>query len=168
MEKINYVQGFNWLGIYQLIGGILGVYYLSVFTLQVQEFTSTLLVLIGLGFIMFLFSVYCGISIFKKETNSLKCSLINQYLQLFVISGPGIAFQYVAGVSVLFGFNITDQFRIYLDASLSAWSISIGTNMSDRLIAVNLIAIGLVFLLHYILNDINREKVRDLVNSIGS
>jgi hypothetical protein len=40
--------------------------------------------------------------------------------------------------------------------------------MTDRLIAVNLLALGLIFLLHYILTDISREKVRDLVDSIGS
>ena len=168
MEKDKYVKGFNWLAIYQLLGGILGLFYLGVATVQAQEFNSFLVTFLGLGFIIFLFSVYCGISILRKETNSLTYSLINQYLQLFVVSGPGIAFQYVAGVSVLFGFNISDQFRIVLDASLSALTVSIDTNMTNRLIAVNLVAFGLVFLLHYILKDIAREKVRALVNSIGS
>jgi len=168
MEKDNYVQGFKLIAAYQLIGGALGAFRLASFVFQLQVFSLLLIFLVIAGFSLFLFSMYAGILLFKRDSNALQLSLVNHYLQLFSVAGPAFLCNYVAGISVLLGLDLTNGFHVELNASLSDYTISVESGMTKRFLGFNLVAFGFIFYLHHAIKDISRERIRDQIDSIGS
>jgi hypothetical protein len=132
------------LAIYQIVGGAIGLLsFIKLFNTG-SPFSLILLVLILAASALFLYSIFCGIQLFKNPLFGLKLSKINQLLQAVHFAIGGYAFQYVSGVHISFGIDLTESFIVKSEISLSTWKINLFSGDPDIIIAVNVVALFLI------------------------
>ena len=113
------------LGIYQVIGGMIGLYFTIKLILEQPTFPILLLLLFLIPLALFFYSIYCGVLVFKLNERGLFHSLINQYLQLISFSILGYTFQYVSGAHLSAGVDLTNSLKFKFDFGISNWQIII-------------------------------------------
>ena len=167
MSKDKYISGFKWLAIYQILGGLTGM--LDVFPLLfTAHYNYVTLSIIFTGFLLQAFSAYCGISLFRQQTNSLLISLVCQCLQAVSIYSFGFFYQYVSGFSFSLMLESSEGFHVHFSGNLSLFSFQTGDNSFDRMVGFNMVALGIIAVLYHEIKAIAREKKNDLIDSIGS
>ena len=131
--------------IYQIIGGLVGI-GLTFYLFNLEKPVSLLLPLIFLFiFGLYGYSVYCGIILFKDVKKGLRHSKLNQLLQIIAFWGFGYAYQYLSGVYLLIGVDLTQSLTFNFNYGISSsWKIGINTNDPTLLLNVNVVAIFLV------------------------
>ena len=157
---------FKALGLYQLIGGALGI----LVTLWMIDFSSAsiLVVLIVLfSTCLFGYSIYCGWLLLKYQKNGLMHSKINQLLQAVHLYAFGYAFEYVSGGYFSIGIDLTESFLLKLNAGTSTWQLNINSNDPTLIVSVNVVALFLISYIDKLQNRVEAleagEKVADLV-----
>ncbi|HMU46356.1 MAG TPA: hypothetical protein PKC72_08315 [Chitinophagaceae bacterium] len=157
------------LGIYQIVGGVLGL-TLTIslfFKLSLTNFLLTLILILALC--LYLFSIYCGtLLVFNKKSLGLNLSLINQYVQLVSFSIKGLAFLYVSGIFFSAGIDITNSFNLLLNLGLSSWQLNINSESEALIINFNLVALFLIVVIGKLKKKIKEEKIAKEIDSIGS
>lgn len=132
------------LAIYQIAAGIIG----NILTIALIARQAAvpgiflLLFLIALG--LYSYSIYCGILLLKYQVKGLNHSSLNQYLQLINFSIFGYAFQYIAGIYLSAGVDLTNSINLKMNLGLSAWQMSINRDKDIVLINLNFVALFLV------------------------
>ena len=99
---------------YQIVFGLWGI----VLTLQLMfaRAYNPLILMVNMGIIiLYAYSIFCGILLFRKHPASLTYSLINQYLQLVGFSIMGYAFRYVAGIFLIVAADVTHGFVLHFN-----------------------------------------------------
>lgn len=168
MSKDKYIFGFKWLSVYQIAGGLIGMAFTFSLLLRINDFYYLSVLLIFAGFLLYSFSVYCGIMLFRSQTNSLVMSLVCQSLQAVSISCCGFFYHYVSGFSLFLMLDSSESFHIRFSTSLSLFTFQTGADFVDRIIGFNVVALGIVTILYYEIKAIAREKKSDLIESIGN
>jgi len=144
------------ISIFQIIGGIIGIAFISITFVKNWEFEPVLLV--GIFSICFyIYSLFCGITLLKPGKGSFKYTIVNQLLQVFHISVPEFSFQYVSGLSMNVGFSFMDKTTMDFGAGLSVFKFVLNQDTRGFFIGLNLVA--LFFL--YQLRNIRRAALRD-------
>ncbi|AKD05812.1 hypothetical protein POKO110462_08230 [Pontibacter korlensis] len=149
------------IAFYQIIGGLLGI-ALTVWVMFRGEMVITQQTLrfgIFAG-LLYVFSILCGRLLFRKPKRGLRMSLINQVLQVFYFSFGAYGFQYVAGLRIGVGFDMVGNWLFKFRLALSSFHFSLDTNLGQKFIGINLLALFLVFCIERL-----QEKLR---NSNGS
>src|SRR3712207_4061653 len=95
------------LSIYQIISGVFGIAFVF-FALSeaMNQLLNLLLILVLTTF--FGHSVYSGVLLLKNERVGLKHAKVNQILQSSSFFMFGYAFQYIGGLFVLVGLDLTE------------------------------------------------------------
>ena len=155
------------LGIYQIAGGIVGI-GLTIWLIANQETVPgffLLLILVALG--LNSYSIYCGTLLLKHKANGLNHSLINQYLQLINFSILGYGFQYISGVYLSAGVDLTNSIDFKFNLGISAWQININSDNEVVLINLNFVALYLIIFIDKLKKKIIVEKLDDELSQVG-
>lgn len=142
------------IGVYQIIGSLIGFYYLIRLTLANSLFDSWLTIVISVP--LMAFSAYAGYDAFKN--NSFELTLYNQYLQIFQLKLNGFAFYYIAGIYI--GAGVIFPRELYFDLSLfeSVFFFRINSPGGKNVIGFNLISILLTLLTIYVKRQIRKAS----------
>ncbi|MFI5406230.1 MAG: hypothetical protein ACHQ1D_06920 [Nitrososphaerales archaeon] len=155
------------LGLYQIAGGVIGL-GLTVWVISgLTTTTLTVIVLLFIAIALYAYSVYCGTLLLKQNVTGLKPSLINQYLQLIGVSFFGFGFQYISGVSVLVGLDLTDSFLITFNLGISQWQITINDHSKLVTFNFNLVALFLILFIEKLKKEIRKDQLERQIRSIG-
>lgn len=157
------------LGIYQILGGLYGIYLTLNLMFSLSSLTNLILLIIFIAICLYSYSLLCGILILLKKDNDLKYSLINQYLQLINFTIVGYAFQYVSGVYLFVGINFTDVITFKFTMGISTWYLSFNTVSDEMEVNLNLAALFLIILIDKIKNQIvdhsSKIEISELANN---
>lgn len=145
------------IALYQIIGGILGI-ALTIWVMFSGEMVVDQMALrIGLfagG--LYVFSILCGRMLFRNLRRGLVLSIINQVLQVVYFSIGAYGFQYVAGLRIGVGVDMVAGWIFKFRLALSSFHFSIGTDLGQKFIGVNLVALFLIFWLERLLEKAPR------------
>ncbi|GGK86323.1 hypothetical protein ACD591_17980 [Rufibacter glacialis] len=147
----NSVQGRTplvlFLALYQLAGGLVGLGLCLKMIPALQQPSTSTWVGIVLAAVLYTFSILCGFLLFQVTRQAFLFSLANQILQVFSFGVTGLAYNYVAGLKVGVGVDFLTSWVFKLKFSLSSFTFSVGTHTGASFVAVNLLALVLLYLL---------------------
>lgn len=168
MATDKYIEGFKGLAIYQIAGGglsLVSTVYVAILLAKAGILPGPLALA---PVIFFGYSIFCGIALLQRTPGSIQMSLVNQYLQLLSFSGSGFVFKYVAGISLELVFNANRMPLPGVNLSFFTFNLYLNVDWPVRQFALNMIAAGIILILHQELRSIARERIRDEIDSIGS
>jgi len=144
---------------YQIIGGILGI-ALTVWVMFSGEIIVDKQALrIGLfagG--LYLFSILCGRMLLRNYKRGLILSIVNQVLQVIYFSFGAYSFQYVAGLRFGLGVDMIEGWIFKFRLALSSFHFSFGTDLDQKFIGVNLVALFLIFWMERLMEKVKAQK----------
>jgi hypothetical protein len=152
------LQNFKWLGIYQIAGGIIGLALTLWLILNQVSFSPLIILLFLIAVGLYFFSIYCGFLLINKEINGLTYSIINLYPQLINFSLLGFSFQYISGLFLSFGVDLTNEFLFKFNLGVSTWLISVGGDSGVILVNFNIVALSLIIFMEKIKYKLKAQK----------
>ena len=159
------------LGLYQIVGGAIGLLVFLWVVYAGQIFTGPVIILYVLIFIFYVYSIYCGILCIKVKQSALKLSLINQLIQLIGFTVVGFSFNYVAGVYIRVGLDITSSMNFDFGIGISSFWLSTISEPNRFIIDINLIALVLIIWIDSVRTRVKEEiafrNMSSIVSSIG-
>ena len=156
------------LGVYQIIGGALGLIILSwIMYKNSVEITFASVVIYFIITLLFSYSIVCGILCIKVHTHCLNLSLTNQLLQLIGLAISGYSFSYIAGVYLTIGIDL-NNFLLILNAGFSKLDLIFNPNDERFRINLNIIAFAIIYQISILKKKIKEEAEVLEINSIGN
>ncbi len=156
------------LGLYQVVGGFLGVILLFVNVASIPHLLVRNGLFLLLVLLFFSYSIYCGVLCFLKKGSALKHSLVNQILQLLNFSIGGVIFGYSAGIYVGIGLDLTHSIDFYFDAGLSRFLSLYSRPLFNQLdISINLVALAIIYWMEKMKKRARQEAAIHVADSIG-
>jgi hypothetical protein len=132
------------LGIYQILGGGLGLYRISISSLET--------IIYVFGAIVFAFSIYVGIQTWRLKTNAITLTTINQYLQVLSINMFGLLYNYLSGLGFCLWLDLgVGNIDIGFEASIA--QIYYVHHLNHYSLSINFIPIALLYFLYKIKNN---------------
>lgn len=160
------------LGLYQIVGGVVGIAISLWLILKSQLFSGPAIVLYTVILIFYVYSIFCGTLCVKAKENALVHSLINQMLQLIAFTIFGFTFSFAAGIYIRVGVEMANSIGFDFDLGISAFSFSLIDASDSFLIDINLIALCLIFWIDKLRMKVKEEikfrQMSSIVSSIGS
>ena len=161
------IAKFNALGWYQIVGGIIGlgltIWIISGLTTIIGPLLLLLLIATGL----YGYSIYCGSLLLKRKESGLSHSLINQFLQLVNFSISGFVFQYISGVYLSMGVDLTNSFNFTFNVGVSSWQLAINSDSESLVFNFNFVALFLILWIGKLRRKINKERLENQIASIA-
>src|SRR5688500_13713000 len=135
-NRNNIQSNLNALGIYQIIGGVLGL----AFSYWIVNVSFSIILLLDLLFALGLygFSIYCGILLIRKHKNGLIFSKVNQLLQVIQLAMFGYGFTYISGVAFSVGLDLTDEAVLGFNFAFSNWRVTVNSELDILMVRLNL------------------------------
>lgn len=155
------------LAIYQIAGGIIGLGLTGWIISELPAISGPLLILLLIALGLYAYSIYCGILLQKGNISGLNHSLINQFLQLFSFSISGFAFQYISGIFLSAGLDLTNSFNLIFNIGISSWQMIIDAGTEPLIINFNFVALFLIVFIQRLKNKIRSEQAEKQITSIG-
>jgi hypothetical protein len=156
------------LGIYQIIGGAIGIILILWDILNIQQIAGLTVGIYIFMFLFFAFSVYCGILCLKKRSSALILSLINQILQVIGFAMFGFAFQYAAGVYLTAGLDLSEALNFTFGIGVSKFDFNINNESSRLEVNFNLIALILIIFIEKMKKQLKEEQNENQISSIAT
>ncbi|MCP2045339.1 hypothetical protein [Pontibacter sp. HSC-36F09] len=145
------------IALYQILGGILGI-ALTVWVMfsgeMVVDQTALRIGLFAGG--LYIFSILCGRMLFRNPRRGLVLSIINQLLQVVYFSFGAYGFQYVAGLRIGVGVDMVEGWIFKFRLALSSFHFSFGTDLGQKFIGINLIALFLIFWIERLMEKVKQ------------
>lgn len=140
------------LGIYQVVGGLTGLYlvFSTELSLILPHFWIFIIIL---GF--YSFCLYCGIILLRGKDNTYELTIINQYLQTFRIILLGYGFEFYAGVKSYLGFTDTPNLKFLFNTELGFSShayLYMGEKNLEVSVAINIIPVLIIIWIYKLRN----------------
>lgn len=155
------------LGIYQIIGGVVGLLFILWIIFKNPLLTGITLLVYLFILLFFGYSIFCGTLCLKAKKNALGHSLANQMLQVFGLAMMGFAFKYVAGIYLTVGLDFTDSIKLSFGAGISKFDFNFN-NEKDRIkVDFNLVAFALIYWIDKLIKKVKEEDVNRVASSIG-
>jgi hypothetical protein len=155
------------LGIYQICGGALGIALTLYMFAGLIAIPGIWYLLIFIAFVLFGYSIFCGIILLKQVKKGLFYSQINQILQLFQFAVLGYAYLYVSGINLSVGLDLTRTFNLKAALNLSSWQFNVNAYDPDITISINLVALYLVAWINKTKATIRKEEVSKQLEILG-
>ncbi|WP_114777385.1 hypothetical protein [Botryobacter ruber] len=145
------------LSLYQIIGGLLGI-ALTVWVLFSGEviIDQSALRISLFATALFVFSIICGSLLLRNPLRGLRLSLLNQVLQVIYFSFGAYSFQYVAGLRIGLGFDLTGSWTFKFRLALSSFRFDFGTATGEKFLGINLLALFLIFWVEQLLERVRK------------
>src|SRR5215467_12254246 len=112
------------LGLYQIVGGILGLIRFVFVTVSMGKVNGLTILLAMIVAVLFAYSIFSGWQCIKLKKSALINSYINQGLQIVSFSIVGFAYKYIAGIYLGLGVNLTNSLEFRLDAGFSNYALA--------------------------------------------
>ena len=155
------------LGVYQIIGGIIGIGLTINLISTLISIPKILFPLFFVAFSLFSYSIICGIIIFKSIKKGLRYSKINQILQVVHFMAFGYAYQYISGINFSIGLDLTESLNFKANLNLSAWQLNINTDDPNLIINLNLVALFLIIWIDKAKVATHKEEINKQLNNLG-
>lgn len=135
----------KFIGLFQIIGGIIGLGMLTWLASIQREINLSLILLIAFIIFLYCYSILCGILLFRNPVPGLRLTFINQVLQVFQIALLGHAYKYLSGFGLVIGCDLTDKFVFSFDFEFSSFLMHFDTGNETRFLKFNTVAIFLSY-----------------------
>jgi len=139
------LSNFSILGIYQLIGGSVGIVLMLLSIFNDFQLTAPSILLYSLISIFFGYSIYCGIICISIKKSALAHSLANQLLQVIGFSIGGFAFNYVAGIYATIYVDIENSVNYSFGVGLSGFKFYINNAPEQFQFSLNIVALLFIY-----------------------
>lgn len=146
------------LGLYQIIGGAIGVLIILYSLLSLTQFSGEIILVYTFMMMFFAYSIYSGTLCIKNMRNALTHSLINQFLQLLGFAVLGFAFAYVAGLYVSLGLDLSKSIEIKFNFGVSKFDFNINREQERTEIDFNLVAFGIIYWIDKLMKKVKEER----------
>lgn len=147
------------LGIYQVIGAVLGYYVIASVLLHTGEINGALLLIFLIAIGLYSLSLKAGSLLIRKEyKRGLVFSLVTQILQIISIGVGGYNYSFCSGSRLAAGFNFTDGFLFKFDLALTSRFNLSWNNGEELFFFVNLLAVFLVYIISDIYDEMFKKK----------
>ena len=155
------------LGLYQIFGGSVGI-LIIIWAIYTSPLLTGLTVLVYLFILLFYaYSIFCGTLCLKTKKNALGHSVTNQILQVIGFAIMGFAFNYVSGLYLTIGLDLTDSIKLDFGAGISKFDFNLN-NEKDRLeVDFNLVAFAVIFWINKLMKKVKEEAIIIQTSSIG-
>ena len=155
------------LGLYQIFGGSVGI-LIIIWAIYKSPLLTGLTVLVYLFILLFfVYSIFCGTLCLKTKKNALGHSLTNQILQVIGFAIMGFAFNYVSGLYLTIGLDLTDSIKLDFGAGISKFDFNLN-NEKDRLeVDFNFVAFAVIFWIDKLMKKVKEEAIIIQTSSIG-
>ena len=150
------------LGIYQILGGLFGI-GLMLYMIDFLTLPPFLRFFFFIGFVLFTFSIYCGVLLFLRPALGLKCSTYNQLFQTISFSVSGYAFQYISGVCLMVGLDMTESINFKFTAGTPAWRLSINDENQLLLVSFNIFSFFLLLMIDKLQSKMSESQSEEQV-----
>ena len=159
--------GIEFLKYHQIVGGLIGITVTLSLVKSVGSLPgfTQLIVVFAIG--LYLYSIYCGLLLFRKIKKGLAYSRVNQILQTLSFSILGYSFQYISGLFLNIGLDLTESFALKFNFGLSSWQFEINNGGSELAVNFNVVAIFLIILIEKLLNSIRLKENSEIVSALG-
>ena len=147
------------IAIYQVVGGLLGI-ALTLWVMFSGDMTldqQALRISLFAGG-LFVFSILCGRLLFRSPKRGLVLSIVNQVLQVVYFSFGAYGFQYVAGLRIGLGVDMVESWTFKFRLALSSFHFSLGTDLGQKFIGINLVALFLIFWMERLLEKVREDR----------
>lgn len=158
----------NFLGIYQIVGGAIGVLLIFWSLLKTEQTTGPIILVYLLIFLFFAFSIYCGIHCLRAKSQALRFSLINQILQVIGFAMFGFAFQYAAGAYMIVGLDLTESVNLTFGAGVSKFDFNLNIESQRLELNFNFIALALILFIERFKKLMRENEDEKQVSSIAA
>ncbi|MGE8341234.1 MAG: hypothetical protein ACN6OI_09380 [Flavobacterium sp.] len=147
------------LGIYQILGGLMGIVLGIYYTGKADVFNVSILKLTILFSLLYSFSIYCGFLLLNKNyEKGLNLSIINQILQIISFSVLGFTFQYTSGAFLYFGLNLTTDTLLTYNLGLTTFNFKWNSDSRTAAFSINIISLILMNVLFNLKEKIRKEN----------
>jgi hypothetical protein len=148
------------LGLYQLIGGILGVIVTIRYLPNFNAFNGGLLLLVLIIISLHSFSIYCGYLLLKKKfKNGFNLSIYNQFIQIVSFGVLGFYFEHTSGIFAGLKLNLTNDTILTFMSGLSSSAIAINDNIDFKELNINFIAIIIINIVFNLKSEIEKKEL---------
>lgn len=155
------------LSIYQIGGGIIGIGLTINLIVSLSSIAGILFLLFFVAFVLFGYSIFCGIILLKEPKKGLYHSKINQILQVIQVIAFGYAYQYVSGINLSVGLDLTESLNFKANFSFSAWQLNFNTNDPTCIVNLNLVAPFLIIWIDKAKAVIHKDEVEKQLNELS-
>ncbi len=154
LKKINFIE------IYQIIGGFIGLLFMSYMFITTKltgiikwvDYFS-----IVIPFLFFGFCIYSGIQLNKKNYfQGLKLVLISLLMQLVAFDVFGLFYSAINGIGINLTLNLTNDVIAGFDFYPSQFLLALNSNNDIFIIKINFVAIAMLFYTSKVLNKIKK------------
>lgn len=155
------------LGIYQIVGALLGYYIIASLLLQTEQINGALLLIFIIAIGLYSLSLKAGSLLLRKEyKRGLILSMANQTFQIISVAAGGYKYMLFSGGKLAAGFEFTDGFKMAMDFALSS-KFSLAWNSGEEYyLYINLLAIFLIYVFMDIYEEIFKQKESVSVSAI--
>ncbi len=160
-------SNFSILGIYQVIGGSVGILIMLWGIFNNFETTLLSILLYSLILLFFSYSIYCGLMCLLKRKSALPHSLANQLLQVLGFSIAGYAYNYIAGVYMTINLDFTNSINVSVGFGLSSFKFYINNDQDQFQISLNIVAILIIYWIDKLMSKVKEEAALRQINSLG-
>jgi len=152
------------LGIYQMIGALLGFYLVAKILLNTQEINGLLLLFFLIAIGLYSLSMKAGSVLLRKDyKRGLILSIINQFVQIVAIAIGGYKYDFFSGAKLSAGFNFTNGFLMKVESEfISEFGFSWNSG-KEYYIYINLLAIFLMYIFMDIYEEMFKKKKVELI-----
>lgn len=145
------------IALYQIIGGVLGIALLAWVLFRGEMYVDQTALRISLFAVgLYLFSILSGRLLLRHHKRGFVLSIVNQVLQVVYFSFGAYGFQFVAGLRLGIGADMVEGWVLKFRLALSSFHFSVGTDLGQKFIGVNLVALFLIFWLERLLEKSSR------------
>jgi hypothetical protein len=144
-----------------IAGGITGLLLTVWLIAHTVQITGLILLILLFATGLYSFSIYCGhLLMTNKYLKAFKLSLINQAIQILQFAMLGYAFWYASGLMFTLGMKVNNGFTFTFDFGLfSTYQISLATIETEFKLAINLVAIYVIYFILNLRSTIVQEKI---------
>lgn len=155
------------LGIYQLIGGVVGLLFIAWGIKDLIESNVLVLLLFVVMALLFGYSVFCGVMCLRRHGKALTFSMVNQLLQVIGFVSGGYGFSYTAGIYFTFKFDLIEFPGLSFGLGVSRCNIDFNSGNEQAFMSVNIIAIWVFYEILILVNALKEEERDRQINSLG-
>jgi len=155
------------LGLYQIIGGAIGVIMILFSLVDTTQFTELNVLVFTFMSIFFAYSIFCGTLCLKSKETALRHSLINQFLQLLGFAFLGFAFSYVSGLYLTIGLDLSTSIEVKFGFGVSKFDFNINREAERSEINLNIVAFGLIYWIEKLAKKIKTARAIGEAESVA-
>lgn len=135
------------IAILEIVGGIMGVVIILLALRNLGIQSAAIYGLFGVGIGLYLYSVASGFLLFTNTPKGIYHSRINQWLQVFKFMMAGFGYDYVSGIGLFVGLDLTSSVQINLNMNVSAFHLNLATDDESAYLSGNVVAIFALYII---------------------